>query len=124
MNIHSVDFRGVAQTFKAAMLLGSSGASDAAPGGGGGPAAADAAAAGDGSRRREDSGGGGGGGAAFAVSSIRQLNSAIVVSRGLALPADPDAAQEALRCVAAYVAGGAGYAFPAGSRACRGYMPL
>ena len=61
----------------------------------------------------------GSGGACFAVAAQRQRNVCVAVARGLALPADPSAAQRCLQCEAQRAAEAAGYRFPAGSRACR-----
>ena len=111
LNLHSVDGRETIATFREA-LLGSGG------GGGGGRASPPLPpSSGSGS-------GSGGGGSCFAVSSQRQLNVCIAVARGLELPAEGGAARERLKQVAAFVAAEAGYRFPAGGRASRGYQPL
>ena len=95
LNLHSVDGRETIAAFKEA-LLGSSSSSTASSSSG----------------------------SCFAVSSQRQLNVCITVARGLELPADGGAARERLKQVAAYAAAEAGYRFPAGGRASRGYQAL
>jgi hypothetical protein len=67
---------------------------------------------------------GGAGGCAFSLSTQKQQNVTMACARGLQLPADAAGAKERLRLAAAYVADGAGYAFPAGARASRNYAPL
>jgi hypothetical protein len=110
LNLHSVDGRETIATFREA-LLGSSGGG----GGSASPTLPPSSGSCSGSR---------GGGSCFAVSSQRQLNVCIAVARGLELPAEGGAARERLKQVAAFVAAEAGYRFPAGGRASRGYHPL
>ncbi|GAB4814121.1 hypothetical protein N2152v2_001167 [Parachlorella kessleri] len=61
---------------------------------------------------------------AFTVSVPKQLNVEVVVARGLNLEQEAGLAGLQLKAMAAYVAGLAGYRFPAGRRAVRGFCEL
>jgi hypothetical protein len=61
---------------------------------------------------------------AFTVSVAKQLNVEVVVARGLGLDEERGPAALQLQAVGAHVAGLAGYRFPAGKRACRGFCEV
>lgn len=120
LNLHSVDGRDTIANFREALL----GSAHSAGNGIGGIGASHTASSNGSSSSPSSSSSGTSGGSCFVVSTQRQLNVCIAVARGLELPADSSAARERLKQVAAFVADEAGYRFPAGGRASRGFQPL